>query len=310
MDSGLKVENSAISDMLHAVLSDIMEKRRTVPDIREGQYDLGLRHVNAALPPCLTVSVRSAEQLVPELLELRPRVLAMPLELIRDRGGALEPFLEAPDISVAVSLPVSFAAEDVAQLASQLKYAAGRGVTDVMANTLGQVTAAKQLGFTVRGDFGLNVYNSQTMLVLSELGLRSAICSQELSIAQAKALSKALPLEYAVYGRHPVMAWENGTPLSAQPGYGTNSGITDIQGFNYPVVKEINGKNLVLGTRKIWMADRPADITESGLWGARIMFTSENAKECSQIISAYAFRGEYRPGGTVRDPFAGPDPDE
>lgn len=78
-----------------------------------------------------------------------------------------------------------------------------------MAGTLDGVRRAVELGFLTRGDFGLGVYNSQTLKELKKLGLRSATASFELKLAQIRDLSKAIPLEAVVYGRLPLMLTEN-----------------------------------------------------------------------------------------------------
>ena len=47
----------------------------------------------------------------------------------------------------------------------------GLGVREAMAGTLDGVRRAVELGFLTRGDFGLGVYNSQTLKELKKLGL-------------------------------------------------------------------------------------------------------------------------------------------
>ena len=52
---------------------------------------------------------------------------------------------------------------------------------------------AKELGFQVRSDFGIGVYNSQTLKELKKLGVEGATASFELKFAQIRDLSKAIP---------------------------------------------------------------------------------------------------------------------
>lgn len=56
------------------------------------------------------------------------------------------------------------------------------------------------LGLEVRGDFGLNVFNSRALAFLRELGLASATVSFELRHQQVRDLAKLLPCEGIVYG--------------------------------------------------------------------------------------------------------------
>ena len=60
----------------------------------------------------------------------------------------------------------------------------------------------------VRGDFGLNVFNSFTEEVLQQAGLVSATASFELRVAQIRDLAKSIDTEMIVYGRLPCMITE------------------------------------------------------------------------------------------------------
>ena len=51
------------------------------------------------------------------------------------------------------------------------------------------------------------------------------------------------------------------------------------------------------GTR---LADKAADWRRLGLWGARLMFTTENAPECVQVLERYLDRGSYQPNEYTR----------
>jgi putative protease len=42
------------------------------------------------------------------------------------------------------------------------------------------------------------------------------------------------------------------------------------------------------------------DYVTLGLWGLRLMFTTENAVECVNVMKRYLALGEYEPGGYTR----------
>ena len=75
---------------------------------------------------------------------------------------------------------------ELPQLLRELETLKGLGVREAMAGTLDGVRRAVELGFLTRGDFGLGVYNSQTLKELKKLGLRSATASFELKLAQIR----------------------------------------------------------------------------------------------------------------------------
>ena len=56
-----------------------------------------------------------------------------------------------------------------------------RGVNVALAGTLGVAQQAMELGFTVWGDYGLGVYNSQSLKELKRLGFSGAAASFELT---------------------------------------------------------------------------------------------------------------------------------
>ena len=78
---------------------------------------------------------------------------------------------------------------------------------------------AKAAGFAVRGDFGLNIYNSRAMHYLRAQGLDSQLLSFEMTLPQIRDVSKAIPSEVLIYGRLPLMLMEKlpstGVPLSS-----------------------------------------------------------------------------------------------
>ena len=51
--------------------------------------------------------------------------------------------------------------------------------------------------------------------------------------------------------------------------------------------------------QKLFLADRP-DYTAVGLWGVRLAFTTENARECVNITRRYLGDSEYEPGAFTR----------
>ena len=48
------------------------------------------------------------------------------------------------------------------------------------------------------------------------------------------------------------------------------------------------------------LADRAADWRRLGLWGARLMFTTERASECVQVLDRYLEQNRYQPSGYTR----------
>lgn len=83
------------------------------------------------------------------------------------------------------------------------------GVTHILTGNLGGVALAKNLGFIVHGDFGLNIMNSFSILQLKELGVSDTVVSIELTFSQIKNLVHHIPLGILSEGYIPLMLTRN-----------------------------------------------------------------------------------------------------
>ncbi len=301
VEEGLSLPLSALNDLRRRCLEDLSLQRQELPRRRKEPFRPGVRYEDCRHPPVFTVSVREARQIGSDLLNLRPALVYLPAEEGADHPDAVER-CRRMDIPVAVLLPRIFSDGEVRKLEAQLGVLRDLGVEDALAGTLGAVRRAAQLGFRVRGDYGLGVYNSQTLKELRRLGLISATASFELKLAQIRDLSKAVPLEFIAYGRLPLMITEN-CILHNRSGQHTCGGVnllTDRRGERFPVVRAWGCRNEILNSKKLFLADKPDDWRKLGVWAARLMFTTENAQECARVLERYQGRGRYIPNDYTR----------
>jgi putative protease len=308
VEPGLSLSAAAVNEMRRAALAELLEKRREPAPMPAREYDpagalAAIEPRGRTEPPVFTVSVTKAEQLSRELLELRPRVLYIPLAELRSLSK-IKPFLEAPDITVAAAPPRVIFDSERARAEKILSAARSAGITDALCGNLGQLLPLREAGFNVRGDFGLNLFSSYSLAAARDLGLVSAIASFEMSLAQLRDAAKPLDTEIIVYGRLPLMLTENCIIKSALGVCACESfsGLTDRTGASFPVIRENadSCRNIVLNSRKLFLADRLSDFQSVGLWGLRLAFTTENAAECAQVARRYMGLGSYAPGGFTR----------
>ena len=162
--------------------------------------------------------------------------------------------------------------------------------------------AAKELGFTLRGDFGLEVYNAQAVKEYKKLGFSSLTLSFELKFPQIRDISKALDTELITYGRLPLMIMEN-CIIKNRTGscncQNTNI-LTDRKGAKFPVVKAPGCRNELLNSQKLFLADKAADYRRIGLWAQRLLFTTETPDECVQVTRRYLDQGNWSPSEYTR----------
>ena len=298
---GLSLPLSALNDLRRRCLEELSKQRQALPQRRKEPFRPGVRYENPKLPPVFTVSLRTAEQFSDELLRLGPALIYLPAN-----EAAANPDLvsrcQQGNIPLAVTMPRICTDKELPQLEQDLVALRNLGVTEALAGNLGSIRRAAQLGFQVRGDFGLGVYNSQTMKELKRLGLISATASFELKLAQIRDLSKTVPTEFVAYGRLPLMITENCIihNHSGRHTCGNVNLLTDRKGERFPVVKAWGCRNEIYNSKKVFLADKFADWQRLGLWAARLMFTTENAAECVQVLERYLSQGRYQPNDYTR----------
>jgi putative protease len=178
------------------------------------------------------------------------------------------------------------------------------GVKDVLVGNLGLLLPVREVGMKIRGDFGLNLYNSGSVNIMKELELISATLSFEMTLPQIRDVSKAVPCEIFAYGRLPLMVTEN-CLIRSRTGYCTchmsNAKLTDKTGADFPIIKDGNScRSILLNGKKLNWLDRQSDLARLGLWGIRLYFTTENAKEVDNVLSAYRNPPAFDPGACTR----------
>ncbi|NLA86723.1 MAG: U32 family peptidase [Clostridiales bacterium] len=302
VDSGLSVPISGINKMRRDLLSELMEKRKYLEPRREGEFIAGYRLLNREDKPVLTASVMKLTQLSKDMAALKPHILYVPAdELVKDTEP-LMPFLEDPDITVAVRLPRVILDSEKKKVTEFLGAASELGIREALIGNIGHLQYVKSLGFVPRGDFGLNIFNSQALRTLRDLGFSSATLSFELRLEAIRDLSKMIDTELIVYGRLPLMLTENCIIKSSSGVCACDnfSGLKDRQGAAFPVVPEFDCRNVVLNSKKLFLADKRRETALLGLWAERLMFTTENAQECVAVMKRYLGRGDYAPGSFTR----------
>ena len=299
VEDGLSLPLSTLNSLRRDALDGLTKQREQLPRRRTGEYHPGARYENRKETPALTISVRSAEQVTRELLDLGPAMVYIPLEEL----AAHPEKANAPaGTSIGVILPRIAWDREFPQMVENLKKVKDLGVQDALVGNLGMIPVAKDLGFTLRGDFGMEVYNAQAVKEYKRLGFSSLTLSFELKFPQIRDLSKSLDTELITYGRLPLMIMEN-CIIKNRTGscncQNTNI-LTDRKGARFPVVKAPGCRNELLNSQKLFLADKAADYRRIGLWAQRLMFTTENPRECVQVAQRYLDQGNWSPNEYTR----------
>lgn len=302
LEPGLMLPASALNAMRRDVLSQLTAVRGRVPAAKLHPYAPVTPYDGEIGTPRMSVCVRSVQQLTPTLLAAKPAVIYVPMSEIL---GNAEFITSLPvETQIAAVLPrVSWTGESP-RLARQLKELYALGVRQLLVGNLGQIGIARAAGFDIRGDFGLNAYNSRTIHYLHAEGLLSQLLSFEMTLPQIRDLSKPMQTEVMVYGRLPLMLMEN-CVIHARTGAcacdSAPTRLVDRMGEEFAVVRDQDTcRNVLLNGKKLYLLDRLQSFHGLGLWALRLQFTTENAGEVDKLVQEYRRGGVFDAGSCTR----------
>ncbi|NLC72980.1 MAG: U32 family peptidase [Ruminococcaceae bacterium] len=301
IEKGLTLPENTLSEARRAVIRELTEKRGTPPKITAEKMQ-GFP-ISRKLQGQIVVifEVSAAEQLTQELAELSPDYIYAPVDVIEAEPDRLKYFTEK-GATPAVIMPQIIHDRELPQIAAKLKKVRAAGVAQALVGNLGHVLIAKLANMDIRGDYGLNLYNSSALELAAKAGMLSATASFELNLAQIKELSKTVDTEIIVYGRLPVLTSEN---CMIKPALGrctcsSMARLSDNWGGVFPVTKEFGCRNTVHSSQKLFIADKPEDYATAGVWAVRLKFTTESPRECVDTAKACLGMSSYRPNGLTR----------
>lgn len=300
-DPGLYLPASEINDLRRRLVSELSEQRAKPPIRRVGKLPEKPKGKLPTGDPAMIFQVLTEEQLSPELAALKPKYLYVPLTLMAEKLDLLRPFAEHGTIPVAV-LPRVIADNEAAAVYDMLSRMFDQGVNEALVGNLGHAMLAKKAGMKLRGDFGLNTFNSLSMEVIRQAGFISATASFELRLSQIRDMIKPLDTELIIYGRIPLMVSDQciirhsaGRCNCQTPGQ-----MADRMGSVFPVVKEFGCRNVIYNAHKLYLADKAEDVYAAGAWGLRMMFTTEGMRECVEVAKGYMGLSDYKPNVLTR----------
>lgn len=300
-EPGLYLPASEINELRRKLIAQLSAEREKAPERRTLRIPAPPVNVPAISDPARIYQVRTAEQLTPELAELKPDYIYFPAMELAENFDPLRPFIDNGARPVAV-MPRVITDDQSREVYAALEKLFDYGVNEALTGNLGHVFIARQAGMKVRGDFGLNAFNSYTLRVLQDAGFISATASFELRLAQIKAMAKPVDTELIIYGRLPLMVSDQciirqsaGRCNCQTPGQ-----LSDRMGSVFPVVKEFGCRNVIYNAHKLYLADKRDDLYALGLWGLRMLFTTESPRECVEVAKGYLGLTDYKPNVLTR----------
>lgn len=206
-------------------------------------------------------------------------------------------------VTLGAVLPKGARDKEFARVPARLAAARQAGAKKALIYNLGHLTLCLEAGLAPVGDIGLNVYNSQAVAAMKELGLDAVTASCELSFPQIRDLHKCLPVGLLAYGRLPLMLSEN-CPAANELGCTGRCrlprSLIDRRGEAMPLLRDGDSCRTVLCNAKtLYLADRE-EFGSLPVHFVSLLFTTEDSARCAQVLSAYLGEGEAKPADFTR----------
>jgi putative protease len=293
IDPGLYLSKEDAVALRKAVIEKLEAERLYLPGRTPGSFHPGPRLLPRADKPLLTVKVSKMSQVTSELLRLPPERLYIPLNEASDDPAKAEWLVRSDTVPCAV-LPRVMGEDDRAEVNARLKRLHDAGFREALTWNPGQAVLALRQGFTPRADW--SAASSQTVKTAKMMGVVSSTLAPWLSLSDIRQMDHPADTELIVYGRLPLLLarqclLRKGELCSCD----NRSELSDGQGGLLPLMREGGHSTLIYHAQKLWMLPVKAQWKHIGLWAARLDFTTENARECVQIASAFAGREDYEP---------------
>ncbi len=253
-------------------------------------------------PLGITVQVSSLEQITQKLLNMKPQVLYVPIHAL-----ALDPLFcheLGRKVRVCAVLPRIVHDGELDRLQEDIRLVSQMGIREVLVGNLGLLLPAREAGMQIRGDFGLNFFNSRAVNLAKDLNFKSATLSFEMTLPQIRDTAKAVPCEILAYGRLPLMITENclirGRTGSCTCNLGSTK-LVDKTGAEFPIIKDGDKcRSVLLNGKKLNWLDRQDDLSKLGLFAVRLYFTTENPREVDQVLSSVSNPTPFDHGACTR----------
>ncbi len=304
VDERMDYPDEAVEDARRELIKMLSEKRREPKTTVVGALPPPVEDKPRTDAPKLICEVSRREQLTERLAACKPDILYAPLALAADTE-ALAPFREY-GVPIAAVLPRAVNEAELPALRALAEKAAEGGIESLVGGSLGYLSLSLALGLPLRGDAGMNLTNARSLAWLSQLHLPSATISPLLSMSQIQAIAKPLDLEMIVYGRLPVMVSDQ-CILRRSAGRcdcGRPVMMNGESGGQFPVLREYGCRNVIFDSGKIFLADNAERYLNAGLWGIRLLFSSESPNECVEVTRRYKYNEDYTPHGVTRGLYA------
>ena len=274
LDDGIILPISEINSVRRKAIDELIKKRISIKDRKINDYNPDFKNISVK-NPFLSAKVRNIEQAKVCIDNGIKRIYA-PLDVIKslcDYRDSVEFIQFMPVIDKEGKNNVEVIGDSI------------------LVSSLGQTNVKDKKYYA---DYRLNVFNSFSLDALEDFSC--VTLSPELSINEINSLRKSIDTELIVYGRLPLMTFEN-CPVKAHSKCDRGKSYNElIDRMNERFVL-MCGEGCfceLLNSKPIYMADKFSDLKDLDIKSFRLDFTVEKEDECQFVINEYkkALNGE------------------
>ena len=233
---------------------------------------------NININPKLTLVFNSQAQFIKVAEYLKTdkifkRIYRIFVPLPADDLSAAEDFKDI----IGVRMPAVIFESEKDYICQQLAKARDNDVKYALIDNAGHINIARDAGFELFGNTGLNIVNTHALEEYKNLGFKDVLLSPELKFAQIRDISKSINSGIIAYGRISVVISENYLQFD----------IRDKTGAKFPVAEDFGHRSIVYNSVPVYLADKRELYKNLGLFFISLNFTVESPEEIKNIISGY-----------------------
>lgn len=288
LQDGLLVPNSRINALRRELLTQLLQKRKTAPNRTWNQVDLPRKEKKLQPFVGYTIEVSDWEQISPAILQNPPAMLYIPLNLLAKNIQIAQEWIQR-GVRLGAVLPRIYSDMERPQLLAELQTIRQAGVDVVYAGNIAHFALVDGMNLQIHGGYGLNVTNSMALEALADLGAVQQTLSFELRLEQVRDMVKKSATELLIYGKLPLMIFENCAILQAAGKHACKKGpyyLTDRKGAKFALLPALGCRNTLFNSTPLFLERE--EYNNLGVQYGRILFSDENSQQCDRIWNAIA----------------------
>jgi putative protease len=263
-------------------------RRRAVSALLVGRCEVNSEYIPTFLPKNAN-KIRSAQFFCGEVFS-RLLESGRTLSFFSIAFLPLDYLLNNPEIikcevcKVGAALPPVIHEGELSLVREKLEKLKAMSLENVLVGNIGHIPLAKEFGFSMTGDFRLNICNSLTRQVYEGLSVNSLILSPELTASRARDIGGGV----TVMGRIPLMLTER---CFIRENFGCEScnkaELVDRTGAHFAIRRESDHRNIIFNSTLTYIGDRQDELSENNITHTHFIFSIESAREAEELILAY-----------------------